>query len=108
MKDKSGSPSVDDCNFNTRMRSYKVEGTLKLAKRFKEDPDKKHRLASCKCLVCYYSETLAGQGFTQYTCRVCNKEELHHNTNTPELCLKCAQEKNLCRDCCAYLDGKQR
>jgi hypothetical protein len=68
------------------------------------DPQRKHRLESRKCVVCFYTSRVCGQGFSPYGCKMCKQDNMHHNTCIPTLCLRCARENNLCQQCGADME----
>ena len=57
------------------------------------------RLEKMICEKCKQKNVIAGQAFTRYKCEVCEKECMHHNTNTPKLCKECAQKLRKCQRC---------
>jgi hypothetical protein len=63
------------------------------------DPRQKERLARHECKACYYTVRFTGQAFTRYTCKMCGKEDMHHNTGVPMLCANCADKNVLCAQC---------
>lgn len=74
------------------------------------DIEKKERLEKQKCPVCYYLDrgALAGQAFTEYTCRSCGQKLMHPNTNVDALCIVCAKRHLLCVHCGSDLDLAKR
>ena len=53
------------------------------------------------CKECkFISEHCAsGQGFTKYTCELCGKEAIWHNTHTPNICPECSDKFKICEYC---------
>lgn len=77
---------------------------LSNADRARNDSNKDQRLALRKCMWCFYAKkTVAGAAFTPYTCHSCKSEYMHHNTNVPFICQKCADENSCCTECLAPL-----
>jgi hypothetical protein len=60
-----------------------------------------HRRDERLCKACFYlgRGAVAGQAFTEYTCSSCGQRTMWRNTNTPELCRKCADHDGLCIRC---------
>ena len=52
--------------------------------------------------------TFVGQGFTDYTCIICGKEETWHNTDVPKFCRECSDRLNICQKCGASLDEEKK
>ena len=71
-----------------------------------KDSSKDARLAQGLCLHCFYLKgaTLAGQAFTEYQCQVCDNQNMHPNTATPDVCDNCSKKHNICCDCGADLN----
>lgn len=82
-----------------------VKGTIALAQRLVDDPQRAVRLEQCACLPCHYTARVAGQAFTGYTCAGCQQPSEHPNTAVPLLCRPCAQARGLCRGCGARLQA---
>lgn len=78
--------------------------------RFEEDKERELRLKYSNCKTCYYlmGDRIAGQAFTKYICRVCEKEGLYPNTAVPKICAICSDSLHICCDCGADLDFKKR
>lgn len=57
------------------------------------------------CKKCYWEQKgmFAGQGFTEFTCALCGKPDVWHNTNTPKFCSECSERLNMCQRCGADL-----
>ena len=91
--------SKEDVLRQTESNLRRVEHIHRLSIKFKEDADKKIRLQYGYCIFCWYSESLAGQAFTEYTCAVCGKEGRHPNTNVPKICIDCSKKHKLCVEC---------
>lgn len=53
------------------------------------------------CKICYWKEkgVLSGQGFTDFTCALCGREDVWANTNVPKFCSECSQKLNMCQRC---------
>lgn len=53
------------------------------------------------CKKCYWEEKgmFSGQGFTDFTCALCGREDTWANTNTPKFCHECSKRLNLCQRC---------
>ena len=51
------------------------------------------------CDDCNKKSQISGQMFTEYKCKICKKLKHYHNTNTPMICLSCAEKHNLCQKC---------
>lgn len=53
------------------------------------------------CNECRVKEkgSVAGQGFTRYTCEKCGQTGFHHNTNTPKYCTFCSNTYFICEKC---------
>ena len=47
----------------------------------------------------YDHPTIAGEAFTPYICKICNKEYEHPNTATPKICSSCADITGRCMQC---------
>ena len=90
----------------TYIRNRRVRSTIKLAEQFKTDPNKEMRLNHQECVYCFYTIAIAGQAFTRYTCEECGKEDRHHNTNVPKVCMDCAKKMDLCHQCGAEIEMK--
>ena len=69
------------------------------------DLKQSQRLKLQKCKYCFYmSNKIALQAFTKFTCKNCKEEFLHHNSNVNKICIKCAEELNICCHCGAEMD----
>lgn len=53
------------------------------------------------CRRCYWEEKgyLSGQGFTDFTCELCGKQDTWANTNTPRFCHECSKSLDMCQRC---------
>ena len=73
---------------------------------YEDDIERERRLRTRQCKTCFYIKNhLAGQAFTEYTCRNCGAEGMHPNTGVPRYCDNCADEYCVCKDCGARIDG---
>jgi len=84
---------------NRRIRSAKI-----FADQLKTDPEQEQRQKKQECVLCYYTISIAGQGFTNYTCLGCKGVFSHSNTHVPALCFECAKKSDLCVQCGAELE----
>lgn len=74
-----------------------------------EDPRKSERTKVHECQYCYYIISwICGQGFTDWVCSNCGKEDTWANTCTPYLCHECAGKLGLCVMCTADVNLKTR
>ena len=48
----------------------------------------------------------SGQGFTDFTCALCGREDTWANTNTPKFCHECSKRLNLCQRCGKIMEGE--
>lgn len=74
------------------------------------DPERKERLQSFNCVVCFYihSNRTAGQAITPWECQGCDAPQAWSNTAVPKLCIVCAKKYGLCRSCLADLELRPR
>lgn len=74
-------------------------------KDFDEDLKKEKREKQHLCKYCFYLKSnLSGQAFTASNCRMCDKETIFPTTQTDVLCIDCAKENGLCKECGAEMD----
>lgn len=72
---------------------------------YETDPRKEVRTRSQECKVCFYLRNgLALQAFTEYSCKYCKKDCMHHNSRTPKYCIDCSIELEVCRTCGSEMD----
>jgi hypothetical protein len=81
---------------------------LNRAKTLQEDAEKKKRLATGECVVCFYSSRIGGSAITESSCQNCKKEMIFGSTCIDKLCSECAGKENLCKYCGADIDLKIR
>lgn len=99
MKNKIIAEKIDN-EWATRRTWFLVRDSIYHADRAKNDIDREWRLKEQTCLGCYYlTSGLAGSGFTEYTCGICNRSEQYHNTAVPKFCRPCAMQHEICRRC---------
>ena len=74
------------------------------------DPDKDNRLSKSLCKHCFYlhKARLGGAMMTSRACGICDSQETYSSTATDPLCLPCAKENGLCKQCGGDIDLKQR
>lgn len=73
------------------------------------DPEKKKRLETSMCKICFYQEgRIGGAAMTHQPCGICGKDQLYSSTATDVLCRECAKENHLCKQCGADVQLKPR
>lgn len=73
------------------------------------DAQRNGRLRARECPWCFYfGSTLAGQGFTDWVCSCCGKEDTWADTRTPYLCHECSDRLGLCVNCTADIHLTKR
>ena len=82
----------------------RVEGTLKLAEQLKADPEQSLRLERQLCKACHYFTQIGGAALTEKPCASCQEVQMYGSTNTDNLCLPCAQNRDLCKRCGGLLN----
>lgn len=97
--------TLDDVKFASRMNESRVRSALELAEKLSTDPQRARRLQRQECVPCFYTQRMAGQAFTGYTCALCASEQQYHNTAVPKLCPTCATANGLCVRCGADMEG---
>ena len=72
---------------------------------YDNDTKQTKRIKLQQCKYCYYmSNKISLQAFTTFTCKNCNDEIIHHNSNVDKFCMDCAKELNICCYCGAEMD----
>ena len=99
----------DDVQWTTD-RNVEANGfTVARAVRLAADLDKRDRLKANMCKYCFYrGSRMVGQAFTPWTCRVCLKEDQHHNTGVPRVCSPCGKKHSLCLECGGDIHDRRR
>ena len=46
-----------------------------------------------------FANGVAGQAFTEYTCKLCGQKYVHHTTAVPQVCDNCSKKFHVCTDC---------
>ena len=62
----------------------------------------------CKKCLFEQKDVMAGQGFREFTCVLCEQKDIWHNTNIPKFCSKCSEKLNMCQRCGASLDEEEK
>jgi hypothetical protein len=88
-----------DVNFKTRLTASRIRSMERLLDKIKHDEEKDRRILLSECPYCFYGVFMAGQAFTDFSCKICDKAERHFNTNIPIICNECATKYNLCIQC---------
>jgi hypothetical protein len=97
---KEGQLLLKDIEFNTSITQSRIEQKFRHLAEIISDIEVRERLENLSCKHCYYDRySLAGQGFTSFTCKICKKNQHHPNTSVPELCNECAKDNGLCKYC---------
>lgn len=94
----------------SRAKGYAQE-LLQAVRDFEADPNRELRLETAlECKSCFYlhRSRVGGAAMTYWTCGVCGKEDLHGSTATPRVCISCAKEHQLCRNCGGDLHMRER
>lgn len=74
---------------------------IKNAIEYMRDDESKKRKALSLCKFCYYinNEKIGGCSMTSRDCGICGMSQMYGSTNTDPLCLKCATDNQLCKEC---------
>lgn len=96
----------DDVVRRTHMAQHKVKNYLKTADALRQDPEQEKREAEGLCKPCHYTQgmRLGGAAFTTSDCHHCGKEMRFGSTATDRLCLDCANQLHLCKQCAGQRD----
>ena len=62
----------------------------------------------CKKCKDAHDRYASGQGFRDFTCAICGKTDVWHNTDVPKICYNCSKRLNICQRCGASLDEKEK
>lgn len=95
--------------WNTEMSKSRVEEVIKQAELLIDDPQRKERKEKQLCKCCFYaSARIGGAAMTTRPCMSCEKEQMYGSTATDVLCMVCAKEGELCKQCGADVDLRVR
>lgn len=84
----------------TEFSASKVESAIETGEKLKKDADSVGRIKAQKCKACYYfGARIGGAAMTRQPCMACGKVQTYGSTATDKLCLDCANEHNLCKQC---------
>ena len=77
------------------------ESIVHRALEFMRDDRRKERLAEAECKTCFYVNyaRIGGSAMTSRPCGICEVPQMYGSTATDKLCLKCAIEHQLCKQC---------
>ena len=89
-------------------KTQRVQAYVELCEEVFLDLRRDDRLAKQECKMCFYRTKIAGQAFTEWKCKACDRSGNNSDTAVPELCMECAEKYRLCRHCGADIDGKDR
>jgi len=85
----------------TDMAISYAESIVQKALEFLRDDRKKERLVEVECKTCFYinNQRIGGAAMTSRPCGICDMPQMYGSTATDKLCLKCALEHQLCKQC---------
>lgn len=101
----------NDANNNTRWNASRVESLRKQLAKFELDTNEDDRIFDWLCKTCYYIRLSGGvslQAFHFNDCEFCGTEQTFANSDTRKVCLACAQQYSVCRNCMGDIDGIMR
>jgi hypothetical protein len=77
---------------------------------FLRDDCKKQRLAEglCKFCFCFRKERIGGAAMTTQPCGICEQDQHYGSTATDKLCLSCAVQHQVCKQCGADVHLRPR
>ncbi len=77
---------------------------------FDNDPKKSERVEKSLCKHCFYiaNAHIGGAMFTSRECGLCKEVQTYSSTATQPLCLPCAKENGLCKQCGGDVEMKHR
>ena len=77
---------------------------------FRGDSSIKERVDAGKCKACFYffKARVGGTVMTSQECGLCDDDMMFGSTATDPLCLSCAKENGLCKQCGGDIDMKNR
>lgn len=94
---------------NTHFSKQYVEAVLKQATQILEDSSKKERIAKSLCKACFYrGGRVGGAAITERPCMSCGETQVYGSTATDALCLDCAKEHSLCKNCGGDREMRER
>ena len=80
------------------------EHLKKNLEQYEKDAKQTYRQSHFLCKTCFYLKSgFAGQAFTRFECKNCEKEVHHPNTDTPKYCNECAANHSCCIRCASEL-----
>ena len=87
--------------YTTYSAKQYVEDTLKRADEVKNDVRRAERVKAGKCPSCFYLRhgRIGCAAMTTQPCMCCGKDQVYGSTATDVLCLECAKEHDLCKQC---------
>lgn len=89
---------------------HQITSIIKRAENLKTDPEKQKRLEMNLCLCCYYvnNTRIGGAAITHRPCGLCERDMSFGSTATDVVCSDCAEANNLCKQCGADIELKNR
>lgn len=100
MKQKKATVTEQTIRSATYLAQRRCDSVVKMAQAIKEDTRKEAREQASLCKACFYSEgRLGGAAMTTRPCALCDTEEMYGSTATDPVCLACARQHELCKQC---------
>lgn len=97
-----------DVQWTTDNQKERFKSVVKTALNYVNDPEKTKRRSEQYCICCFYrGSVMAGTSMTESQCGICEKEMRWNSTHQEKLCITCAKEWILCRECGANIDLKE-
>ena len=99
-QDKATIDSVSVMRATDFAKSY-IQDATENALRCASDIEAKVRQSQGLCKFCFYFmfSRIGGAAMTERPCGICNKVVMYGSTATDKLCLACAKENCLCKQC---------
>ncbi|TNC80273.1 MAG: hypothetical protein C9356_15210 [Oleiphilus sp.] len=100
---------VSIAHANGNARRY-AKGYMESVDNFRGDAQKKERLEKHLCKSCFYffKSRIGGAMMTSRACGLCDTEMNFCSTATDPLCLSCAKDNGLCKQCGGDIESKDR
>lgn len=105
-----GQELLNEIKKQTYSANERAEIFLARAKAFQKDAEKDKRLKQSLCAVCFYlrGTIVAGAALTESNCQICGNATYFGSTHTDRLCLGCAEQHKLCKQCLSTINLKDK